>query len=222
MKLKPRLQAIADMVKYKSVADIGTDHGKIPIYLVKNNICDYAVACDINEGPVSACKKNIIKHSLEKKLHTRLCDGLKGIECSECDSAVIAGMGGELIIKIIDESFTVAKSFKELILQPMTGVDKLRSYLAEKGFKSVEEKLVSDNGKIYVVLKAVYSQPYSITFREKMISDEILNSDSELLKPYISKLIKQAKDKLKGIYESEFQKLYKDLIRFLEDKYENI
>ena len=221
MKLTPRLKTIADMVEYSTMADIGTDHGKIPVYLVKNNICSLAAACDINEGPVSACIKNIDKYGLSEKISPRLADGLKGIKAGEFQTIIIAGMGGELISRIINDSLEIAKYAEELILQPMTGAEKLKTYLAETGFKILDEKLATEKDKIYLITKVKFDKPYNISFREKYVSNAILNSESELLKEYIRKILKNLNDKLKGKNGEETER-FNELIRFLEGEYENI
>ncbi len=221
MKLTPRLKTIADMVEYRKAADIGTDHGKIPVYLIKNNICDQVIACDINEGPVSACRKNVKKYSFEERIKTRLCDGIRGIEINECDSVIIAGMGGELISKIIDDSFEKSIKFKEIIIQPMSGIDKLRCYLAEKGFKIIDEKIIIEKDKVYNIIKILYDKPYKISFREMYINDKILNCDNKYVNMYLTKTIKQLRNKMKGVSETE-KNSFKELISYLEVLYENI
>ncbi len=222
MKLTPRLNAIAGMVKFRRVADIGTDHGKIPVYLVKNNMCDYVVACDINEGPAKTCEMNVRKHGLEDFISTKVCDGLKGLEKDECESVVIAGMGGELISKILEDSFEIACYAKELILQPMTGTEELKVYLSKRGYRIVEEKLVSEKNKVYLIIKAVFDVPYTISFKERYISDKILNDEISSLRMYLEKLLNKLKNEVKGIEKNDNKyNDYLELIKFLEDKYES-
>ena len=222
MNLTPRLLTIANMVKYQTVADIGTDHGKLPVYLIQNNICQYAVASDVNEGPVNSCIKNINRYGLSEKISARLCDGLSGLEKNECETIVVAGMGGELISEIIDGSYDVARSAKELILQPMTGIDKLKIYLAKAGFEIVEEVLSSEKNKIYLIIKVVYNKPYEIKLKDVFLSDMILANTSYLLEKYLCVNIKRIRDKLKGCLENKIRDEYVDLLKKMEIEYESI
>ncbi len=138
------------------MADIGTDHGYIPIFLVKKGICDTAIASDINKGPVQKAEKNVKLYGLEDKIQCRLGGGLKTIVPGEVDTAVIAGMGGHLIISILEESAEVAQKMQALILQPVQHVEILRKYLYENGYEILSEDLCFDEGKYYEIIKARY------------------------------------------------------------------
>ncbi len=155
--LDARLLACAGLVRKNSVvADIGSDHAYLPIYLVKNNICERAIASDINEGPVKRAKMNIAISGLTQKICALKADGLDEASAYMPDDIVIAGMGGELISKIIDNSEYVKNGNIRLILQPMTMCEVLRAYLAEKGFKIVDEKFCRAENKCYQVICAEY------------------------------------------------------------------
>ena len=118
--------------KGKRVADIGTDHASLPIFLVGNGISDSALACDINIGPLNAAKKNIDAAGLSNKIDTKLTDGLKGIEDFKPEDIYILGMGGELIWRIINDSELARVDGIRLILQPMTHAHDLRRGLYNK------------------------------------------------------------------------------------------
>lgn len=154
--MTPRLMAVAEMVKKESVvADIGTDHAYVPVYLVLNNICSSALAMDINEGPLLRADENIKRFSLTEKIKTRLSDGLSELEDGEADTVVIAGMGGILINNIIEKDRRRLTSVKHYILQPMTAIEETRKYLFGNGFKIVDEKLAVEDEKIYTVISAI-------------------------------------------------------------------
>lgn len=156
-KISNRLTKIAGLVPNASrVADIGTDHGYLPIYLVKNGIANYVLACDINEKPLSSAKKNICEHNADN-IELLLCNGLSGISPNEIDAAVIAGMGGEVIAGIIGACSWIKNSRYTLILQPTTSPEKLREYLAAGGFSTISETAVCENGKLYSIIKAKFS-----------------------------------------------------------------
>ena len=119
MELSKRLKAVADMVGTGSVlADIGTDHAYIPIWLVSRGSVPRAVAMDVNEGPLKRAQENILQNGLEEKIETRLSDGFKALAPGEADTAVIAGMGGGLTVRILKNGMEVVRSLKECILQP--------------------------------------------------------------------------------------------------------
>ena len=127
IKINDRLLTAVRFVRNgKRFADIGTDHAYLPIYLINRGIITNAIAADINKGPLDKAHENICKYNLQDNIHTVLCDGLSKIEPDSVDDIAIFGMGGELIVKIIDEASWVKDTDKRLILQPMTHPEKLR------------------------------------------------------------------------------------------------
>ena len=156
LKLSPRLMAAANFVRPMAVvADIGTDHAYLPIYLCKLGKIRAAVASDINEGPVARAKINIATHSLAKKIAVCHTDGLSGIEAYSPTDIVICGMGGELIAEIIKcAEWTKNKNIR-LILQPMTHADKLRKFLCDEGYLIIDEALAKEE-KVYQIICAEY------------------------------------------------------------------
>lgn len=155
--LDARLLTCAGLVRKNSVvADIGSDHAYLPIYLVKNNICEKAIASDINEGPVKRAKMNIAISGLSQKITALRADGLDEAASFLPDDIVIAGMGGELICRILDRSQYIKNNNVRLILQPMTMCEVVRNYLAEKGFKIIDERLCTAENKSYQVICAEY------------------------------------------------------------------
>ena len=128
------MQTIADMVtEGGSAADIGTDHGYIPAYLVETGICPKVILTDIAEDPLERAKRYFGKKGLEGDF--RLGAGLEVIEPSEVSTVIIAGMGGETIIDILGKDLEKSHSFKRLVLQPRTFAGKLRVWLSENGFR---------------------------------------------------------------------------------------
>ena len=147
--MTPRLLKIAGYVKKgEKLADIGTDHAYIPIYLVQNGIINGAVAADVNRAPLAAAEENIRCAGLGKKIKTVLSDGFFCIEEDSFDTAVIAGMGGMLIAEILK----MAPRGKKYILQPMKNLPELKRFLSENGFKITAEGLAAEGDKIYNIL----------------------------------------------------------------------
>lgn len=158
IKINDRLLTAAAFVREgRRLADIGTDHAYLPIYLVSYGKVSSAIAADINRGPIEKARENIIKYGFEEKISTVLCDGLALISPECADDIAIFGMGGELIVKIIDEAKWLRSKDKRLILQPMTHPEKLREYLAENGFSIIGEAISLDRGKIYQTVCAEFS-----------------------------------------------------------------
>lgn len=152
-----RLKVCADMVSGNGiVCDVGTDHAYLPAYLIENNICDYAIASDINEGPLKFAQQTIIKYHIEDKIRLLKSDGLKNIPSENVSDVVIAGMGGETIAEIISGTQWL-KSGVNLVLQPMTRAGYLRKWLYKNGFEIAEEKAVIQDRFIYTAIRAFYS-----------------------------------------------------------------
>lgn len=154
MNLSKRLTVVAGQItRGNTVADIGTDHGYIPIYMTLNKYSPKAYAMDVNEGPLKRALDNIRRYGLEDKVITRLSDGLKGLSEKEAQSIVIAGMGGLLTIRILSDCPKVAASADELVLSPHSDVHLVREYLADNGYNIVNEDMVLEEGKFYFILK---------------------------------------------------------------------
>lgn len=150
------MNAVATMVTPGSIlADVGTDHGYVPIALVQQEKIPRAIAMDINKGPLQRAREHIAMCQLEDYIETRLSDGVEALRIGEADSILIAGMGGELVIHILNEGMEVCRKVKELILQPQSELRKVRQYLRENLFQIVDEDMVIEDGKYYPMIKVV-------------------------------------------------------------------
>jgi len=153
MQLDGRLITVASLIpKGYSIADIGTDHAYLPIYLVTYNICPKVIATDLSPGPLNRAKENVQIYNLSDKIELRLGEGLEPIAPGEVDAAVIAGMGGETIARILQRSDAVAETLDRIIIQPMTNQPKLRKNLFEIGFSIIDERVAKDDGKFYEII----------------------------------------------------------------------
>ena len=156
MQLSQRLSSVASMVTAGNcLADVGTDHGYVPIYLYERQIIPRAIAMDINKGPLERARLHIAEYGYQKAIETRLSDGMAALKPGEADSVVIAGMGGPLMIKILSAYPEVTASLKELVLQPQSEISEVRIWLYEQGYEIVEEHMVFEDGKYYPMFKAV-------------------------------------------------------------------
>jgi tRNA (adenine22-N1)-methyltransferase len=154
LELTPRLRSLADWVEPGAkLADIGTDHGYLPVWLLLNGRIRSAIASDLRRGPLARAKETAAEFGVSEKLSFRLCDGLSGISAGETDTIVIAGLGGEKIAALLAAAPWTADGGHTLLLQPMTRAETLRGYLAAHGYLIFEERLVYDRDKLYPVLR---------------------------------------------------------------------
>ena len=155
--LSKRMQALADQVSAGAVfADIGTDHGFLPIYLVEQKKVERAIAMDVRPGPLSRAKEHVQEAGLEAKIELRLSDGLEKLSVGEAQTILISGMGGPLMEGILIRGAAVAKEATELILQPQSEIDGFRRFLAREGYVILEEDMCLDEGKYYFLMKVVH------------------------------------------------------------------
>ena len=149
IKIDNRLKDIASLVdSCESIADIGTDHGYLPIYLIQKNIAQKAIACDVAINPLNSAKENISYYKLDDKIKTKLTNGLIGV--NKVNYVIIAGMGGNLIVDILSNQTNTHDNY---ILQPNLHVDLVRKYLSENGYKIIDEKVSYAHKKYYEILK---------------------------------------------------------------------
>ena len=156
--LDNRLRLCAEYVRRGSrPADIGTDHAYLPVWLCRNGVCPSAIAADINPEPLSRGRLTVENAKLTGKIELRLSDGLSAISANEADDIVIAGMGGELIAKIIESCNWAKSPDKHFILQPMTKSEALICYLCQNSFKIESQECCEAGGKCYTVLSVYYT-----------------------------------------------------------------
>ena len=156
--LDKRLQAVASFVRPGSrVADIGTDHAYLPVWLVRQGICPAAIASDLNAGPLRTARGTVETAGLADRIALRLGNGLDTVHPGEVEDIVIAGMGGETIASILDAAPWVKDSGLRVILQPMTRAEDLRRWLLYNGFTVDRERYIQDGRRRYIVLLARYT-----------------------------------------------------------------
>ncbi len=188
MQLSKRLKSVATFVsKGNILADIGTDHGYIPIYLVKNGVCPRAYAMDINKGPLERANEHIEAEGLSEKIETRLSNGLDKLYENEADTILIAGMGGALIIDILTRGKSVVNSAKELVLSPHSEWKEVREYLIENSYNIECEKMLIDAEKYYIILKVSKGKSCKYNEEELKYGKLLLDAKDDVLKEYLLK-----------------------------------
>jgi len=203
MNLSKRLFAVAKEVPPNSkIADIGTDHAYLPIYLFKNKRIKKAIASDINKGPLEKANNNIIKNNADAIIETRLGNGLEVLKENEVDTIILAGMGGMLIIDILKKRPDILKSIKRLILQAQLDQKELRKYLHSINYKIINEQLVYEENKYYWIItseagKEKYEKEIFYLYGKILIEKK-----DPLLKQYIKEEINKLNNLLRLLNES--------------------
>ena len=196
LQLQPRLQLLADMVPEGCrLADVGTDHGYLPVYLLQLRRIRGAVAADIGAEPLAHARRTAEAYGVEE-IDFRLCDGLRDIAPDEVDTVVIAGMGGETIIAILEGAAWTKDGAHTLLLQPMTKAAGLRYWLAVNGYRFTEERLVWDKNYLYPVLRVTGGgTPQALTERQALTGVALDND------PLYREYLTQQADKLRRTAE---------------------
>ena len=201
--LSKRMETVALMVtKGNRIADIGTDHGYVPIALVERDLVKSAIAMDIRKGPLSKATENIRERKLEQKIETRLSDGLEQLKEGEADTVIIAGMGGELIAHILQGGAHVLPQLQELIVQPQSEIYKVREALHALGWNIAEERMLIEEGKYYTVIKAAHGGERYQNKIEYLYGKKLLEAQDPILKQWLqkeSKINEQLLRKLEGV-----------------------
>lgn len=209
VKISNRLMAAAALVTQGNrLADVGTDHGYIPIYLLLNKQISGAIAMDINAGPLERAKEHIALYELGDYIETRLSDGVAALKPMEADTILVAGMGGGLVMHILEDGKEVCRMAKELILQPQSELERVREYLYEEGYEILVEDIIYEDDKYYPMMKVHYIG------KEKM--PPVLSVEKQKLSYLYGGLLLQNRHPvLKSFLEKE-QSLYQDILEKLQ------
>jgi len=190
IKLSNRLLAVASFVTEGNVlADVGTDHGYIPIYLLQEKRIPRAIAMDINAGPLQRAKEHIDLYGLNNYIETRLSDGVAALTPGEVDTVLVAGMGGGLVMHILEEGKEVCRQAKELILQPQSELERVRAYLWSNGYVILEEDMVLEDDKFYPMMRVVYQNVIDTERADNLLfcryGKQLLEQKHAVLKEYL-------------------------------------
>ena len=203
MHLDKRLMAVADMVpEGLLLADIGTDHAYLPVWLLLRGRIKGAIAADVAAGPCRMAQATVRAHQLEGRIEVRQGDGLKVLKPGEAGCIVLAGMGAGTIIKILEASLGLAETADVLVLQPMTGAAALRLWLFEHGWKLKDEELAEEAGHLYDILSAVRGEAKSCTPAECAVGPVLLGKGHPLLALKIEQQLAACRRLLEGMGKS--------------------
>ena len=216
MELSGRLRAITEMVPYtETVADIGCDHGKLAVWLVRQGRAQRVICGDISIKSLDKARRLAEAEGLSDRITTRAGSGLGILAAGEADTAVIAGMGGELIVSILETDMDKAPDI--LVLSCHTSAGVLRGWLAENGYRFDDEALVEEKGHFYPIMRLVRGQSSELTTEECEFGPVLLKDKPEVLRRLVEKRIRKAKD-IRGRLERADSQRKAELLAEAEEK----
>ena len=203
LKLPSRLMAVADFIeKGAAVADIGTDHGYLPVYLAQNGLARNIIASDISTGSMEAALRSASNYNVSDKITFIVAPGLSGINEANSDTVVIAGLGGETISDILRESPWIKHQHIRLILQPQSKINELCVFLRENGYLVCDAKIALDNDRFYVVILVKTGKAVSIEEPEIELLARLMHRRDPHFTDYLDVLIARAQRVLDGLSKS--------------------
>lgn len=185
------------------VADIGTDHGYLPIYLLQQGISPFVTAADLREQPLAVARENAARFGVQENMAFVLSDGLRAVPREAAQSVVMAGMGGDLIVRLLRDAPWVCSEHHTLILQPQSAGQALRRYLAGSGFAIEREELVQDGRFLYTVLRAKKGQMAPLSPGQEYVSPQLLAAGGALLRPYIERITRALSVSIDGLRKTD-------------------
>ena len=195
-----RLTAIAALVQNgRGLIDVGTDHGHLPAALAGSGYTGELFASDINEGPLLSARRTAEEAGLKNRIRFLLCDGLRLCPPDEVDTIVIAGMGGDMIVKILDEAEWCMNARYHFILQPMTKAEVLRYWLVYNEFAIESETIAEDGGTLYQIISACFGGCTQLTDAELFIGKRALCKNDELYERELSHVISRFEKAIRGM-----------------------
>ena len=205
--ISKRLLCCASMVQSGSrVADIGTDHGYLGIYLLQSSAARHVIACDLRKDPLENARRNAKLFGVDGEMELRLSDGLEKILPDEVDTVVMAGMGGDLIQKILSQCPWRKREGLQFILQPQSAGNVLRRWLCEDGFEIQREEPVQDGHFLYTVMDIRQGEPAPLTPGTEYASPALLASGSPLVGNYLARVENALQETVRGLTNAEKQR----------------
>ena len=188
------------------VADIGTDHGYLGIYLLQSGAARHVIACDLRKDPLENARRNAKLFGVDGEMELRLSDGLEKILPDEVDTVVMAGMGGDLIQKILSQCPWRKREGLQFILQPQSAGNVLRRWLCEDGFEIQREEPVQDGHFLYTVMDIRQGEPAPLTPGTEYASPALLASGSPLVGNYLARVENALQETVRGLTNAEKQR----------------
>ena len=223
--MSERLKTIIKLFdKCNTAADIGTDHAYIPEMLIKSDLCMKVIATDLNERPYRIAKNYVESIGLEDSIEVRLGNGLQPVELVEVDTIVIAGMGGILITKILEEKIKDFDEIKTLILQPMNAADKVRKYLHEKGFCIIDEEIAKEDHHFYELIK-VRKSSKACTYEKELFYETgktLFEKKHPLLKQFVENKMRINSEIIENMDKANISNKKKENLKERNEEYREV
>ena len=189
IQLDERLRAAEELAgRCTRVVDVGTNHGFLPVHMLRKGLCGKAILCDVSADALMRARETVAAEGLEEKTRLIVTDGLKGIEISKGDVVTICGMGGDTISEVLAAAPWIKDTRYTLILQPQSAGQALRKYLAEHGFAIEREALAKDGHFFYTVLRAKKGSMPPLSPGQQYASPQLLREGGPLLGPYLARI----------------------------------
>ena len=195
-----RIKRLVSLIKYKKIADIGTDHGYIPIWACLEDTKRVALGCDIAKAPLENARRNITNHRLTDKIELRLGDGISKLKEGEAQTIIIAGMGGKTIRGILESGAEILKGTSQLILSPQSGVPNVRRCVHGLGYAIKDELFLEEDGRFYHILdcrKSSENEVYSEV--EYELGKHLIAKNNDIYKSYLQDQIEKLEKILKNM-----------------------
>lgn len=227
LELTPRLRAVAELVPNgAALADVGTDHAYLPVWLLQQNKICRAIASDLRVGPLQRAKRTAEQYGCTDRIEFILCDGLADIGMEQVDTVVIAGMGGESICSILENALWLANPNYTLVLQPMSAQPELRRWMWQHGFRIERERIECEGKRLYNILLVKYGGAKKLTLAEEWAGCQTQALSQPLRGIYLQKLLDKLRKALDGIsrgmsgtdtHAEEFQQAFEELIEMKKE-----
>ena len=211
----------------KGLIDVGSDHGFLPVELAKNGYSGLLFASDIHPDPLDAARRTAAKAGLDGRIRFLLCDGLSLCDPDQIDTIVIAGMGGDLICRILDQAEWTMDPGYTILLQPMTKAEVLRYWLSNNDYGILAEDLVQDGGKLYQLMLVRFGQAEPLTDAELYTGSLRLVRENPLFPQLLDTQIDRIRTQLNGLEQSRAsghpgrQRLLRGILQELEEMRKN-
>ncbi len=218
MQLSKRLEMLIRLAGTgERAADIGTDHGMVPIELVRRGAFFRALASDVRKGPLAAADAHVREAGLAERITLRLGDGLKVLSPGEADVILISGMGGALMRRLLRDGEAAAKAARRLVLSPQSEIPEFRSFLQKNGYRITDEEIVFEDGKYYFLICAEPGMQEIWTGPERLYGKHLLNKGGVTLKAFLSHRITVMEEILRNLEKAETPKAERKRRETLEE-----
>ena len=219
MVLSPRLMAVAKYIySGATVADIGTDHAYLPVYLIQQGITNRIIAGEINEQPFKAAQITIQANNIREAIDLRLGNGLNILTPGEAEIIVIAGMGGKTVCTILGQGSEVLKHVQRLVIQPMNNIPMVRRWLLANEWHLADEEMINESGHYYVIISAEQGNEKINDDFLLTIGPRLLEKKDTVLRTYLNERLLVINHIVKGINNNSGKKVTAERALFLQEQ----